>query len=100
MATDQTGVAILDALRHIQQSQTQLLTSVETLMERVSAQESKATTAPQVPVVADGLDYDASHTISSSGAIHQSSKESKAPSVPAVSTPGSRTNLASRIILT
>lgn len=91
---------ILDTLRHIQRSQTQLLTSVETLTERLNAQESKATASPQALALADVLDYDASYAMSSSDALHQNSKDSTSIPVQAVPAPGFRSNLTSRIVLT
>ncbi|KAG6034095.1 hypothetical protein E4U41_006680, partial [Claviceps citrina] len=100
MAANPESASILDALRQIQLSQTQLLTSVETLMERMNTQESKATIASQTPAVVDMLDYDESCTVSTASAIHKSSKESKTVPVSAVPVSGSRSNQASRIVLT
>ncbi|KAG6161788.1 hypothetical protein E4U51_006867 [Claviceps purpurea] len=97
MAIDSTDVTILNALRHIQESQAQLLASVETLTERVNAEESEAT-------IAELLDCDAQFTMSTSKTAQQSSIEgSRQVALAAVSAapaPGSRSSLASRIVLT
>ncbi|KAG5953655.1 Uracil-regulated protein 1 [Claviceps sorghi] len=95
MAANSTDDTILDALRDIQQSQTQLLAQVEALTERVNASESIiASQAPEV------VDFDASCAISTSEAIHEDSKESKTVVMSAVPAPSSRSHLASRIVLT
>ncbi|KAG5985334.1 hypothetical protein E4U55_005418 [Claviceps digitariae] len=98
MASNPHDVTILDTLRHIQQSQTQLLASVEALTERVNAQESVI--APQAPAVVDLPDFDASCALSTSEVMQENSKESKTAAVSGVHTPSSRSNLASRIVLT
>lgn len=104
MAIDSTDVTILNALRHIQESQAQLLASVETLTERVNAKESEATIAPSDLVVAELFDCDAQSTMSTSRTAQQSSVEgSRQVALAAVSAapaPGSRSSLASRIVLT
>ncbi|KAG6198039.1 Uracil-regulated protein 1 [Claviceps purpurea] len=104
MAIDSTDVTILNALRHIQESQAQLLASVETLTERVNAEESEATIAPSDLAVAELLDCDAQFTMSTSKTAQQSSIEgSRQVALAAVSAapaPGSRSSLASRIVLT
>lgn len=100
MAATPPNDTILDTLRHIQRSQTQLLTSVETLTERLNAQETKATASPQALGLADVLDYDASYAMSSSDALHPNTKDSTSIPVEAVLAPGFRSNLTSRIVLT
>ncbi|KAG6289076.1 Uracil-regulated protein 1 [Claviceps aff. purpurea] len=104
MAIDSTDVTILNALRHIQESQAQLLASVETLTERVNTEESEATIAPSDLAVAELLDCDAQFTMSTSKTAQQSSIEgSRQVALAAVSAapaPGSRSSLASRIVLT
>ncbi|KAG5952730.1 Uracil-regulated protein 1 [Claviceps cyperi] len=97
MAIDSTDVTILNALRHIQESQTQLLASVETLTERVNAKESEATLAPSDLAVAELLDCDAQFTMSTPKTAQQSSVEGSRQVALA---PGSRSSLASRIVLT
>ncbi|KAG6004596.1 hypothetical protein E4U21_000906 [Claviceps maximensis] len=98
MAASSPDVTILNALRQIQQSQKQLLASVEMLTERVNAQESII--ASQAPAVVDLPDFDASCAMSTSEVIHENSKESKTALESAISAPSSRSNPASRIVLT
>ncbi|KAG5932996.1 Uracil-regulated protein 1 [Claviceps pazoutovae] len=104
MAIDSTDATVLNALRHIQESQAQLLALVETLTERVNAEESEATIAPSDLAVAELLDCDAQFTMSTSKTAQQSSVEgSRQVALAAVSAapaPGSRSSLASRIVLT
>ncbi|KAG6040747.1 Uracil-regulated protein 1 [Claviceps sp. Clav50 group G5] len=104
MAIGSTDVTILNALRHIQEGQAQLLASVETLTKRVDAAESEATIAPSDLAVAELLDCDAQFTMSTSKTAQESSVEgSRQVALAAVSAapaPGSRSSLASRIVLT
>ncbi|KAG6084589.1 Uracil-regulated protein 1 [Claviceps sp. LM84 group G4] len=104
MAIGSTDVTILNALRHIQEGQAQLLASVETLTERVNAAESEATMAPSDLAVAELIDCDAQFTMSTSKTAQQSSVEgSRQVALTAVSAApalGSRPSLASRIVLT
>ncbi|KAG6018026.1 hypothetical protein E4U54_007434 [Claviceps lovelessii] len=98
MTSNLSDVTILDALSHIQQSQTQLLASVETLAERVNALESII--APQAPAGVNLPDFAAPCAISTSDVIHENSKDSKTAVVSADHVPVSRSNLTSRIVLT